>query len=221
MTDQAVAPLNFCYDHAGEHDMTATLTIPTAIGAAFEGGFFAGRFRIGPDEFALIVAPKAEGETTGEWGKRGESIDGARSCFDGHANTIAMAESGSAVAQWALELEINGRDDWYIPSRDELEILYRNLKPTTEENYCSFRDGDNASSVPPGFPYTSLLPEQTAAEAFRKGGAEAFDASWHWASTQYSPDGAWGQHFDGGTQSYDGKTNGFSVRAVRKIRISN
>lgn len=201
--------------------MTATLTITTEIGAAFEGGFFAGRFRIGPDEFALIAAPKATGETTGEWGKRGEHIDGASSCFDGHANTIAMAEAGSAVAQWALELEINGHADWYIPSRDELEILYRNLKPTTEENYCSFRDGDNASSVPPGFPYTPLLPAQSVAEAFREGGAEVFDAAWHWSSTQYSPGYAWTQTFYHGVQYGHGKGTGFRVRAVRKIRISN
>lgn len=201
--------------------MTATLTIPTEIGAAFEGGFYAGRFRIGLDEFALIAAPKAAGETTGEWGKRGEHIDGASSCFDGHANTIVMAEAGSAIAQWALALEINGYADWYIPSRDEQEILYRNLKPTTAENYCSFRDGDNASSVPAGYPYTENSPAQTAVEAFRAGAAEAFEPKWHWASTRYSPYGAWLQHFYDGDQLSTAKDTDFRVRAVRKIRISN
>lgn len=197
--------------------MTATLIIPTEIGTAFEGGFFAGRFRIDLDEFALIAAPKATGETTGEWGKRGEHIDGASSCFDGRANTLAIADAGSDLARWALGLNINGFDDWYLPCRDELEILYRNLKPTSDENCCSFRDGDNASSVPPGFPYTPLLPAQSVAEAFREGGAEVFDATWHWSSTQCSPYYAWTQLFDNGLQSYGVKNGGFRVRAVRRV----
>jgi hypothetical protein len=201
--------------------MTATLTIPTEIGAAFEGGFYAGRFRIGNDEFALIVAPKAEGETTGKWGEYDQDVPGACSCFDGRANSAAMIEAGSDLARWALGLNINGFDDWYLPSRDELEILYRNLKPTSDENYCSFRDGDNASSVPAGYPYSKSSPPQTAAEAFRTGGAEAFEPKWHWASTQCSPDSAWIQGFTGGSQNGYLKTYVLRARAVRKIRISN
>lgn len=201
-------------------DMT-TNTTPAYIGTPFEGGFFAGRFRIGTDEFALIVAPKAEGETTGKWGEYGADIEGARSCFDGKANTQAMTEAGSDLAKWALGLTIGGLADWYLPSRDELEILYRHLKPTTDENYCSFRDGDNASSVPPGFPYTEQSPAQTAVEAFQDGQPEAFDARWYWASTQFSPVNAWTQDFGVGSQNVSHKGVEFRARAVRKIRISN
>lgn len=201
--------------------MTTNPTQQHLIGAALEGGFYAGRFRIGADEFALIVAPKAEGETTGKWGEYGQDIPGARSCFDGRANTLAMAESGSDLASWALGLKINGFDDWYLPSRDELEILYRNLKPTATENYCSFRDGDNASSVPAGYPYTENSPTQTVAEAFHSGGTEAFEPKWHWASTQYSPYDAWHQYFGGGNQGTSPNSSELRARAVRKIRISN
>lgn len=195
--------------------------IPTAIGTPLEGGFYAGRFRIGAEEFALIVAPKAAGETTGKWGEYGQDVAGARSYNDGHANSRAMAEAGSALAQWALGLHINGHDDWYLPSRDELEILYRNLKPTDEENYCSFRDGDNASSVPAGYPYTEESPAQTLVEAFRAGGDEAFEPLWHWASTQYSPHDAWVQGFVGGLQDYYRKDYELRARAVRKIPVTN
>lgn len=192
-----------------------------AIGANFEGGFYAGRLQIDGQQYALIVAPKAEGETTGKWGEYGADVPGARNYNDGHANTIAMAEAGSALAQWALGLNIGGYADWYIPSRDELEILYRNLKPTDSENYCSFRDGDNASSLPAGYPYTEESPAQTTAEPFRAGGTEAFEPSWHWASTQYSLDGAWGQGFVVGYQDNGHKSNELRARAVRKILISN
>lgn len=192
-----------------------------AIGAALEGGFYADRLQIDGQQYALIVAPKAEGETTGKWGEYGADVPGARNYNDGHANTIAMAEAGSALAQWALGLNIGGYADWYIPSRDELEILYRNLKPTDSENYCSFRDGDNASSLPAGYPYTEESPAQTAVEAFQAGQAEAFEPGWHWASTQSSPYNAWLQGFNDGHQSLLHEILELRARAVRKILISN
>ena len=196
----------------------AVLETP-AIGEVFEGGFFAGRFRIGPNEFALIVSPKSIGETTMEWGAYGKDVEAARSCFDGLTNTQAMAEAGSELAKWALALSIGGHADWYIPSRDELEICYRNLKPTSQENYCSLRDGDNASSIPPGFLYTEQSPAQTTASVFQDGNTEAFDDCWHWASTQYSPGTAWTQFFTVGGQLYDLKDLELRARAVRRILI--
>ena len=192
--------------------------VPTTPAAPFEGGFFAGLIRIGDDTFALVVAPKAAGHTRKAWGEYGKTIDGARSYNDGMANTIAMAEAGSALAQWARELNIDGHDDWYIPSRDELEVCYRHLKPTAEENYCYFRSGDSPSSVPVGYPYTEESPAQTASSEFQEGGEEAFDDSWHWASTQSSADGAWVQHFDDG---YHHKDYEYSARAVRRFKVSN
>jgi hypothetical protein len=192
-----------------------------AIGTAFEGGFYAGRFQIDGQQYALIVAPKAEGETSGKWGEHGQDVPGARSHNDGRANTLAMAEAGSALAQWALGLSIAGHEDWYLPSRDELEILYRNLKPTDNENYCSFRDGDNASSLPAGYPYTEESPAQTAIKAFQTGQPEAFEPRWHWASTQYSPHHAWGQNFGAGNQYGYHKLTELRARAVRKIPVTN
>nr|WP_294864387.1 DUF1566 domain-containing protein [uncultured Pseudogulbenkiania sp.] len=201
--------------------MDMKVSTPTIIGTAFEGGFYAGRFRIGTQEYALIVAPKAEGEATGKWGEYGADIEGARSCFDGLANTQAMAAAGSDLAKWALGLNIGGYTDWHLPSCDELEILYRNLKPTTEENICSFRDGDNASSVPPGYPYIEQSPAQTSVEAFQQGQPEAFEACWHWSSTQYSPTYAWSQYFNDGYQGNYHKDSELRARAVRKIPVSN
>ncbi len=126
-----------------------------------------------------------------------------------------MAEAGSALAQWALGLDIGGFTDWYLPSRDELELLYRAFKPTADENFRL--SGDNPSSVPPGYAYSIDTPPQTPHEAFRKGGAEAFEALWYWSSTQGSPRFAWGQVFAVGSQSYDDK--GYEARArARAVR---
>lgn len=193
-------------------------TIPAEIGTSFEGGFYAGRFNCDGAVYALIVSPKAQGETSMPWGEYGKDIPGARSCFNGLANTQAMAEAGSDLAKWALDLNISGHTDWYIPSRDELEMLYRAFKPTAEENDCSFRDGDNASSIPAGYPYTAEEPSQTAAaSAFRDGGAEAFADAWYWASTQYSPGSAWNQTFGAGGQNTSHKYGELRARAVRRF----
>lgn len=35
--------------------------IPAVPGTPFAGGFYAGRFQINGEEFALVVAPKAQG----------------------------------------------------------------------------------------------------------------------------------------------------------------
>lgn len=135
-----------------------------AIGTALAGGFYAGLFRNGDQLQALIVSPKAEGQIEdAEWGNYGNKIEGAMSCFDGFTNTKDMAAAGSGLAKRILALRIADLDDWYLPSRDELEICYRHLKPTTDRNYCSFRDGDNASSVPAGYPYSKESPARSRA----------------------------------------------------------
>ena len=171
--------------------------------------------------YALVVAPKALGEAEGKWSTgRSKLIEGAGSYWDGLANTNAMAEAGSKLAKWARALEINGHSDWYLPSRDELELLYRHLKPTARENYCYFRSGDNPSSAPAGYPYTAQAPAQTASEEFRAGGAEAFEPVWYWSSTQYSADLAWDQTFDYGHQDNDGKCYEARARAVRRFLLA-
>ena len=201
--------------------LPTTTIIPSQPGTPFEGGFYVGQLRIGTELFALIVSPKAEGDAANvAWSKRGQDIPGAASCCDGMANTKAMAEAGSALAQTLLQLDIGGFTDWYLPSRDELELVYRYLKPTAGANYASFRDGDNPSSAPAGYPYTENSPAQTAAEAFQAGGAEALEQRWYWASTQYSANYAWCQYFSYGSQYCLVKGHEGRARAVRRFKLS-
>ena len=185
------------------------------------GGFYAGQIRQADGIYALIVAPKDGGEHDDVvWNSDRSRVDGALSYFDGAANTAAMAESGSDLAKWALGLQTNGYHDWYLPARDELEIVYRSLKPTAG-NYAGFRDGDNGSSVPVGYPYTEQLPAQTSAAAFQADGAEAFEEEWYWTSTQYAgySGDAWVQYFTVGNQSSGLKYGEFRARAVRRILV--
>jgi len=195
---------------------------PTSLqpGTPFEGGFYGGQIRIGNAVFAIAWAPKAEGETQGAWLGSYTDVPGAGSCFDSMANTVAMAEAGSAIGNWARGLTIGGHTDWCVPARDVLELGYRLLKPSTQGNACSFRDGDNASSVPAGYPYSEATPAQTTAEAFRAGGAEAFAQSWYWSSTQYSANLAFHQYFYDGYQYHGTKKFEAQVRAVRLIQLA-
>ena len=198
---------------------TAAPAAPTEPGTPFQGGFYAGRLRVGDDVFALIVAPAAGGELAASaWGEYGQDIPAARSFFDGRTNTEAMTEAGCALAKQAAQLDINGFADWYLPSRDELELLYRNLKPTTDTNWRA--RGDNPSSVPVGYAYSSAAPAQTTAEAFRAGGAEALSDGWYWSSTQGSANCAWYRDFSDGGQSYSGKGSEGRARAVRRFKLN-
>jgi hypothetical protein len=198
---------------------TPAAALPATIGAAFEGGFYGGKIRINDALFAVCWAPKAQGDIKGAWLDSYTDVPGARSYFDSAANTQAMADAGSPIAKQIQALEIDGITGWSIPARDVLELAYRHLKPTTEDNYVH-RSGDNPSSVPAGYPYTEDSPAKTTVEAFQEGGPEAFEEAWYWSSTQYSDNCAWSQYFDNGYQgnlykSYEGR-----CRAVRLIQLS-
>lgn len=194
------------------------------IGTAFGGGYYAGRIIIGGTLYALIVAPKTEGELADTaWidDDYQQAVPGARSWNDGLANTDAMAAAGSKLALWARDLRIDGYADWYLPSQDELEILYRNLKPTTEANSQWGRSGINLSAIKPTRPYTLTEPVQTMAGAFRQDGEQAFEEAWYWSSTQHADtsDGAWYQDFGYGGQYHYLQSHDACARAVRRLRI--
>jgi hypothetical protein len=188
-----------------------------ARGAELGGGFFAGLVMFDDTEHLVIVGGKAM-EKEAPWGEYGKLIKGADSFVDGLANTDAMAKAGSKLAKDIRALTTGGFKDWHIPAADVLEVIYRAFKPTTDKNYCYGRDGYNGHSVPMHLTkYTPKDPLQTAAKAFKKGGAQAFEDRWYWSSTQYSSHYAFGQHFVGGFQNGGGKDVSYLVRPVRLI----
>jgi len=202
------------------------------IGTSMEGGFFAGYISHtanGVATHALIVAPAATGATgTGytvttnkEWKPTNTTTAGTTSTYNGAANTAAMVTAGIAdhpAAQFCTGLSIGGYTDWYLPARDELEIAYYNLKPTTDSNSTLF--GINAYSVPArGSNYTAGTPAQTTVTAFQTGNSEAFVADFHWSSTEGSPTIAWPLFFNFGFQYSNDKIDSNRVRAFRKLAL--
>jgi hypothetical protein len=80
----------------------------------------------------LEVAPKDLGDA--EWGTYGKEVVGTGMAVGtGKRNTQliverlkALGENGRA-AQLCASLNINGFTDWFLPSHDELELLYKNV----------------------------------------------------------------------------------------------
>ena len=202
---------------------TAASFGPSVIGEAFGGGFYAGLISTTGNGVAthyLVVAPKSSGENSSrQWKTTNTSTSGTSSVIDGPTNSANMNNSSHPAAQFCEGLTIGGFSDWYMPARNELEVCYFNLKPTTDSNNTS--SGTNTNAVPSrGSNYTSGTPSQTTASAFQSGGAEAFAADGYWSSTEFGATTAWRQGFNVGDQgSNDDKVNSYYVRAVRRVPI--
>jgi hypothetical protein len=200
------------------------------IGDAYRGGFYAGRFTMdgGATSYKLIVAPKTfevERQAKTEFSNTGNNT----TTIDGFARSTEMNTEEFPAARYCMELTANGYTDWYLPSRDELEMLYRNFKPSVDSNSTNTRQsdslgmGDNANSLPPGAPYTSAIPARTTVSLFQSGGAQAFSSDFstgnYWSSSRSLEQAAypWRQSFAFGGQSWgDWPTVIFKVRPVRR-----
>ena len=198
--------------------------LPAAIGAAFGGGFFAGQIGTGGvATHNLVVAPLSSGEQGATaWKNAATATSGADSDIDGPQNTADMvADGNSAVypaAHFCNDAVIGGFSDWYMPAKNELEVCYFNLKPSTTSN--STGSGINPNAVPArASNYTAGNPAQTSAAAFQTGGAEPFQTELYWSSTEVSATSGANQYFSTGGQVSSAKYAGRRVRAVRRVAV--
>jgi hypothetical protein len=193
-----------------------------AIGDAYGGGFFAGQINVSGTKYNLVVSPKASGENSSRsWGGYGTST-GLTSVIDGPTNSAALAALGAGyqAATFCEGLTIGGYSDWYLPAKNELEVLYYFLKPTTNANNTS--SGSNANAVLPeplntNYSYLGLPAQTTAGIGFRTGETNAFVSNAYWTSTESTGDKSWVQWFDDGRQSTQNKYDNYYVRAVRRV----
>ncbi|MDB2621980.1 DUF1566 domain-containing protein [Flavobacteriales bacterium] len=102
------------------------------IGEIYQGGYI---FQINEDGTGLVAAMENL-EGTYEWGCYGEIVNGAdgQAIGTGHQNTLDIVNQGCTTesggvtaAQAALDAEINGYGDWYLPSKDELKEIYNTI----------------------------------------------------------------------------------------------
>ena len=195
---------------------------PTVIGQAYGGGYYAGKISTagnGIADYYLVVAPKSSGENSSrQWKTTNTTTSGTTSVINGPTNSTNMNNASHPAAQFCEGLTIGGFSDWYMPAKNELEVCYYNLKPTTNTNNTS--SGTNTNAVPSrGSNYTSGTPAQTTASAFQTGNAEAFGAGGYWSSTEFDATNAWIQNFGGGNQFNYFKNYSYGVRAVRRVSV--
>jgi hypothetical protein len=129
-----------------------------------------------------------------------------------------MNNASHPAAQFCEGLTIGGFSDWYMPAKNELEVCYYNLKPTTTSN--SISSGINANAVPArASNYTAGTPAQTSATNFQSTGSEYFATAIYWSSTEATSTYARRQTFNDGGQYSGSKTYTSRVRAIRRVAV--
>ncbi|MDY7554266.1 DUF1566 domain-containing protein [Pseudomonas sp. FG1] len=92
-----------------------------------EGGVNGGLFPGGGKPYYLIVPIGSDAEATHEWGSYGDELDGAKSPWDGQANTAYLASSNREhdhpAAQFCAAFERDGHKDFYLMARREASFL--------------------------------------------------------------------------------------------------
>jgi hypothetical protein len=96
------------------------------------------------DGWRYLEAAPAETEFTVEWGAYGQDAAGTFTAVGtGKRNTeiiaaklISLRESGKA-AQVCAGLNIKGFKDWFLPGKDELNLMYKNLKQKGLGNFSN------------------------------------------------------------------------------------
>jgi len=117
------------------NELDFTTSPPLTIGSSYGGGIV---FYIdGTGLHGLVCAPSDQGYFP--WGCYGTNIYGTSTALGtGMANTLAIVNwcgQRPIAASVCNDLVLNGYDDWYLPSRDELSLMYQNLRTQNLGNF--------------------------------------------------------------------------------------
>jgi hypothetical protein len=101
------------------------------------------------DGWRYLEAAPVSTEFEVVWGLYRTSVSGTNTGIGtGKRNTEIVAGRGGTAAQRCAALNTGGYRDWFLPSKDELDLMYRNLKAKglggfSNECYWSSSESDN------------------------------------------------------------------------------
>ncbi|NCC88359.1 MAG: DUF1566 domain-containing protein, partial [Clostridia bacterium] len=90
-----------------------------------------------------LVCAESDQSTGAEWGCYGTAIGGTSTAINtGAANTnaiVAGCSTAGIAAKLCYDLSLNTYTDWYLPSKDELGLMYTNLHTQSLGNFAAER----------------------------------------------------------------------------------
>jgi hypothetical protein len=102
------------------------------------------------DKWRYLEAAPFDQSAGAKWGCFRESIAGARGAGIGAgkrntADMLAACKDPQTAAALCANLDVNGVHDWFLPSRDEVAMMYKNLKATGVSDFGTRGAVDNFS----------------------------------------------------------------------------
>lgn len=174
--------------------------LPTIPGEPFGGGFYAGDIQYPNGQWYKLIIADVASKVTGEnsrWKVVNTFTPATGDQVDGMANTQAMIAEDidlHPAAKHIINHRGGGFADWYMPAKDELNVIYTNLGP-------------NRPNSPPHY---------------KLGGSQFLTSGWFWSSTQYSAENSWMQAMGEGIQTsgiFVSYKNGIILHAIPIRRV--
>jgi hypothetical protein len=244
-------------------DLVAAIN-SSSYGSAVVGGFYAGvidtaqysadidtnDIRQTGQRYALIVSPRAIGLNSSAltWRTTQSAVTQARTRWDGLHVTNHIINNETLANFPIFNFCNNVRSSnpppetfngsqWYIPALDEVQMIYRHLKPITNNNEVGTTDGimpfptgtfafgANLSSDPQAPANTTTVPGQTSVTVFQGTNSENINTPENriMSSTQASTQRHWNVIVGGtsnlGQPDYPTKTSSSYTRLVRRVLL--
>jgi hypothetical protein len=211
-------------------------------GDYFEGGYLVGYNRVNGMLFAVIMSQKAYEvklpfvsspmlvDHKGTVGVPGigttvhDGVDNLLKIRSYDTSSLVNPNIMFQAIDYCLNVSINGFNDWYLPSLNELDLAYRTCKPTSDRTYThnpyNHYSGWNSSSFPEGKSYSDVTPTQTKTSIFRSGAPEAFDVDVPYLTSTVINSNVFVVYFkDGMRESKMPNEQPFMVRPVRRVLL--